>query len=101
MFEANSDVLLQYFRTGLAQLAMVCTKLHCYAEALQLLKKYHAIDEKEAEINYYLALLSFSRLHYPAAWDYLHQAENIVKEHHYLPQTLKELRRELLQKCPE
>ncbi len=97
------EVILRhpYFRTGLAQLAMVCTKLHCYAEALQLLKKYHAIDEKEAEINYYLALLSFSRLHYPAAWDYLHQAENIVKEHHYLPQTLKELRRELLQKCPE
>lgn len=89
------------FRNGIIQLAMTWIKLHRYGEALEVLKKYDAIQSDDPEVNYYLAVLYEMRSDYPNAWHHLRQAEKIVHSKNHYPKTLKEFRRELLEECPE
>ena len=84
------------FRAGILQLAMTWLKLHRSGEALCVLEDYFKLDEKDPEVQYYLAMLYHTRQNYPKAWSHLQKAERIVKQHNHSPKALKELRRELL-----
>ena len=90
-----------HFRAGLIQLAMIWVKLHHHEKALEIFKKYHRLNPSEPEVNYYLAILYFSRLNYTAAWYHLQKSEKFVNSKNYYPKILKELRAQLLIKCPE
>jgi tetratricopeptide (TPR) repeat protein len=101
--ETLEKIVAKYplFRAGLLQLALTWAQLHCTKEALENLKNLHAIDAKDPEVNYYLAILYAQRLNYPQAWNHLHQAEQLAFNRNYDCKQLKELRRSLLKECPE
>jgi len=89
------------FRSGLIQLGMTWIKLHRYTEALEVFKNYYTIDPHEPDVNYYLAILSLSRMDYSRAWLHLQETEKIVHTKNHYPKILKDLRSELLKKSPE
>lgn len=89
------------FRAGLLSLAMCWVELHRMGEALEILNSFQTLEANDPEVHYYLAILHAQRHNFPKAWQHLHQAETIVNSHQYEPKILKDLRRELLQHCPE
>ena len=91
----------QRFRSGIIQIALSWIKLDRYGEALDTLKNNYALYADDPEVNYYLAVLYGLRCDYPNAWQHLRQAEKIVQAKSHYPKALRELRRELLQECPE
>lgn len=101
--QALEETLERYphFRSGILSLAVTWLQLHRAGEALDTLKYLHILDQSDPEVHYYLSVLYAQRHDYSHAWHHLQAAEAIVKAHHYNPKALKELRRELLNYCPE
>jgi hypothetical protein len=66
-----------------------------------LFQGYKTLDPVDPEAQYYLTALDAERRHFPKAWDYLHKEEAILKAHSYGAKAFKELRRELIRRCPE
>lgn len=101
--EALEKTLEKYprFRAGILNLAMTWLQLHRLGEALEILNVFQAIESEDPEAHYYLSVLHAQRRDYPNAWHHLQKAEEIARSHDYDPKMLKELRRELLQSCPE
>ncbi len=89
------------YREGLFSLAATWLQLQRNKEALYILNDYHAIDQTNPTVEYYLAALYQERLDYNKAWEHLQLAEKITKEQNHFPKALKELRQELIQHCPE
>lgn len=89
------------FRSGLLNLAGTWIELHRLREALEVLKRYHALYAKDPEVNYYMAILYAERMDYNKAWEHLRHVEKIAQARQYQPKILKELRKELTLKCPE
>lgn len=89
------------FRTGIMTLAVTWLQLHRMGEAQALLKYLETIDVSDPEVHYYLSVLHAMRHDYPKAWHHLQQAETITAAAKHFPKALKELRRELLNCCPE
>ncbi len=89
------------FKDGLHQLAITWIQLGRSREAIQALLRYHALDKEDAVTNYYLAELFAERFDFKSCWHYLKQATAACQKENYLPQALKDLRRNLLQVCPE
>jgi Flp pilus assembly protein TadD len=101
--EALQKTLEKYprFRAGLLNLAITWLQLHRLGEALEVLNSFQAIEAGDPEAHYYLSVLHTQRRDFPNAWHHVQQAEKIAKARQYEPKMLKELRRELLQSCPE
>jgi len=89
------------FKSGILSLAGIWLQLHRTGEALEVLRSYIALDNGDPEAHYYMSVLSAQRLDYPKAWYHLQQAEAIAKSHQYKCKDLVDLRRELLNCCPE
>lgn len=89
------------FRAGLLQLAMTWLQLHRMGEALECLKMYQTLHDKDPEVNYYLAILYAQRLDYQQAWHHLRQSEQLVKARGYDCKQLQTFRRALAKECPE
>lgn len=89
------------FRAGLEQCAVGWLQLNRYKEALDYLKRFHAIDPGDPSVEYYLAVLHAERGDYKNAWEYLRNAEAITKSRSFSPKALRDLRKELSQICPE
>lgn len=79
------------FRAGLLQYASSYLQLGREKEALETLKKYYEIDPLNAEVNYYLAALSFERYDYNNAWKFFKNAKALVEKRDHNPQALKQL----------
>lgn len=90
-----------HFRAAHFALAICWLQLHRYGEALQTFERYHELDPSDAKAEYYLAALYAERYNYPKAWQHLRHAEALTAARNYSPKTLKELRRELSESCPE
>lgn len=101
--QALEETLKRYpcFRSGILSLAVTWLQLHRAGEALAILQRFVALDKSDPEVHYYLSILYAQRHDYPNAWHHLQQSEAILKAHQHYPQALKELRRELLNCCPE
>jgi tetratricopeptide (TPR) repeat protein len=97
------QVLNQYptFREGIIQLATTWLQLKRDKEALEVLKTYHQISDRDPTVEYYLAALHAERANYPAAWKHLRQAEKLTTLRNHTPQALKELEHELRKLSPE
>ncbi len=97
------EILKTYpeFREGIHQLAVSWIQLNRAKEAIAVLKQYDALDPDNPVTAYYLAVLHGERHDYKNCWRYLKQAEAITAERDFSPKALKELRRTLLQHCPE
>lgn len=89
------------FRSGILNLAVTWMQLHRVGEALDTLNRLQLLDNSDPEVHYHLSVLYAQRHDYSKAWHHLQEAEAIVKMHQYNPDGLKELRRELLNCCPE
>lgn len=89
------------FRAGIVTLAVTWLQLHRMGEALDLLSHLPALDGSDPEVHYYLAVLNAQRRDYPKAWFHLQQTEMLTAARQHYPKVLKELRRELLNLCPE
>lgn len=89
------------FRSGLQQLATTWLQLNRLKEALPLLLAYHELDPKDPTIEYYLAVVYGERQDYPNCWKHLKNAESITAQRDFMPNALKELRKELMLRCPE
>jgi predicted Zn-dependent protease len=100
---ALEEIVNRYprFRAGHLHLAVAWLQLHRAGEALTALQDYYALNSEDPEVNYYLSILHAQRLDYNQAWFFLHQAETITAARDHKPKVLKELRRALLQCCPE
>ncbi len=96
------EVVKKYplFRAGLLQLAGTYLQLGREKEAYPILEVYHAVDDTDPVVNYYLAVISFDRYDYTAAWKYLKRAEELVHSRDHNPRALKEFRKVLARKCP-
>lgn len=90
-----------HFRAAHFALAICWLQLHRYGEALQAFEHYHELDPNDAKAEYYLAALFAERYNYPKAWQHLRHAEALTSARNYAPKALKELRRELSERCPE
>ncbi|MFZ0566089.1 MAG: transglutaminase family protein [Chlamydiales bacterium] len=89
------------FREGLLQLAVSWIQLNRAKEAIEILKRYHALDATNPSVEYYLAVLHGERYDFKSCWHYLKHAESITQKHDFTPQALEELRRVLTLHCPE
>jgi predicted Zn-dependent protease len=96
VLEAHPD-----FREGLNQLAICRIQLNRAKEAIQLLKRYHDLDNQNPTVEYYLAVLHAERYDFKSAWQYLANAEKITVSKNYFPKVLKELKKELRSLCPQ
>ncbi len=101
--EELQNILEKYpnFKEGIHQLAVTWIQLNRAKEAIELLKRYDALDPHNPVTAYYLAVLHGERHDYKTCWHYLKRAESITAEHDFSPKALKELRRTLSLHCPE
>jgi tetratricopeptide (TPR) repeat protein len=101
--QALEEVLERYphFRSGILNLAVTWLQLHRTGEALDVLQRFQVLDQSDPEVHYYLSVLYAQRRDFLHAWYHLQQAEAITRAHNHFPKTLRELRRELLNYCPE
>lgn len=90
-----------HFRAGLMQLATSWMRLGRSQEALDALLQYHALDETDAIVEYYLATLSLQRFEPNTAWTFLHKARALTEARGHHPKALKQLQHKLRQACPE
>lgn|GEM_PF-114532 len=90
-----------YFRAGLVQLAITHLQLGRNSEAMAILEKYHKIDPNDANVEYYLAMISLNRQDIPKAWYYLKSTEKVLKPKNHYPNALKGLRQHLKTLSPE
>ncbi|MFN0064724.1 MAG: transglutaminase family protein [Chlamydiales bacterium] len=89
------------FRDGLQQMAISYLQLNRAKEAIQYLRRYHALDANDPAIEYYLSVVHGERHDYKSCWKYLHCAEEIVHARQFSPRALRELRKALVLHCPE
>jgi tetratricopeptide (TPR) repeat protein len=89
------------FRYGLHQLAVVWVQLNRGREAIDALKRYFEIDPNDPVTNYYLSVLHGERHDFKNCWRYLKCAEKSLDQDQFSPKPLRELRRTLMQLCPE
>lgn len=96
-------VLMRYprFRAGIFQLAITWLQLNRSGEALQNLQRYHDLDDRNPDVEYYLAILTAHRMDYLRAWDHLRQAKQLVNARDHHPKALQTLRRSLMLRCPK
>jgi regulator of sirC expression with transglutaminase-like and TPR domain len=80
------------FREGLLHLSITWLQLHRSEEAIGALQRYHALDDSNPIVEYYLSSLYFERWNYPLAWKHLKQAEKLLAQRDHYPEALKELR---------
>lgn len=97
------DILSRYpeFREGIEQCAVAYLQLNRYKEATELLRRYHAIDPGNPNVEYYLAMIYGERGDYKSAWQFLKNAEKITAARDFSPKALRDLRKELFKLCPE
>lgn len=97
------EILEKYpnFKEGIQQLAVTWIQLHRMKEAIEVLKRYDALNPENPVTAYYLAVLHGERHDFKACWRYLKQAESITARRDFSPKALKELRRTLVLHCPE
>lgn len=88
-----------HFRSGLEQLAVSYLQLHRPKEAISWLLKYHEVDQSNALIEYYLALLYAEREDFEQAWAFCKNAERNINNKS--PKALHELKEELACHLPE
>ncbi len=100
---ALEEVLHQHpkFREGLLSLAICWLQLHRSGEALEILQRYHELDNQNAEVEYYLTILNAERENLPQAWKHLHQTEKLLQQREYTSKTLVKLRKSLTSLCKE
>jgi tetratricopeptide (TPR) repeat protein len=89
------------FRAGLFSLAGAWLQLHRDKEALDILKRYHELDQSNPSVEYFLAIIYAERYDYDKAWEHLKWTEKIVQARQHDPQALSDLRKELAEKYPE
>jgi regulator of sirC expression with transglutaminase-like and TPR domain len=101
--KALEDILEKHprFREGIFQLAVTFLQLQQPREGYEALKRYHAIDETNPTVEYYLAALSSERYAYKEAWSYLENVERILKKHEHSSELLKRLHYELSLASPK
>ncbi|MCB1181520.1 MAG: hypothetical protein KDK55_05835 [Chlamydiia bacterium] len=89
-----------YFREGLIQLAVTHLQLNRTKEGLQTLKRYHAFDQTNPTVEYYLAALYAERKDYRSAWKHLDKAKAITQSRNHKSKTLNTLEKELERVSP-
>lgn len=89
------------FRAGLFSLAGTWLQLHRQGEALEVLERYHAIDDTDPSVEYYLAELYAERMNYRKAWIHLKRAEELVRNRDHNPLALGKFRQQLSRISPE
>lgn len=87
------------FRAGWLQLAMTWMELQREENAIDCLKKFHALDASDLTVEFLLAELSLSRQDPMQAWTYLKNAEMLGARRKKLPRSIKQLRTMLSAEC--
>lgn len=97
------QVLKKYpqFRGGLMHLAITYLQLGRTGEALEILEKYHKLDPRDANVEYYLTAINLERYDIPHAWQYFKQTESLVTSRDHHPKALKGLKQHLRTFSPE
>jgi tetratricopeptide (TPR) repeat protein len=90
-----------FFRAGYFALATTWLQLNREGEALNILKKFHKIDNKDPTAEYYLSVLYAQRLDYNKAWEHLKQVEALTAARQHYPKVLRDLRQALERQSPE
>lgn len=90
-----------HFREGWHQLAVSWIQLNRKKEAIESLKKFHALDSGDPTVEYFLSALYGERHDFKSSWKHLKNAELITQKRDFSPKPLRELRRELIHHCPE
>lgn len=90
-----------FFKEGLEHLAVTWIQLNRAKEAIQILEKYHTLDDQNPVIEYYLAVLHGERQNYAASWEHLKQAEKLTNLLKFSPKALRELRHALTEESPD
>ena len=88
-------------RDGLHQLAITWIQLNHAREAIEALTRCYHLDPSNAVTTYYLAVLHGQRQDFNKCWLFLQQSEALCTQEGFYPKALKELRRSLIQLCPE
>ena len=101
--KALETILEKYpkFRAGLFSLAGTWLQLHREGEALEVLNRYHKLDQKNPSVEYFLAVIHAERYDFNQAWKHFRTVEKIVNTRQHHPQALDDLRRELASRYPE
>lgn len=89
------------FKAGLLHLSSLWMELYRLGEALHVLEKYHNMYPNDPSAEFYLAAIYAERMDYNKAWMHFRIAERLVKAKDHNPKELKELRKELVKRCPE
>ncbi len=100
--EAIQKVLKSYpkFREGIFHLGVTWLQLGRNKEALECLKRYHALDPNNPTVEYYLSTLSLQRWAFHDALNHLNFCKAILEKHNHRPRVLTALEKDLRQSAP-
>jgi regulator of sirC expression with transglutaminase-like and TPR domain len=79
-------------RAALFSLAICWLQIQRPAKAIEVLEQYHALDDKNITVEFYLAELYFSRFCAPQAIKHLEKAYAIALQKNHIPLPLKKLK---------
>lgn len=89
------------FRDGIFQLAITYLQLSRTREALEVLERYHALDQRNPTAEYYLTMLYLHRDHLPNAWKHFKLSEALIRPHVENSHILRGLKNQLRLLSPE
>ncbi len=89
------------FRDGIFQLAITWLQLSRTREALEVLERYHAIDQNNPTVEYYLTMLYLHRNNLPKAWEHFKRSQEIITPHVKDSHILRGLKNQLQLLSPE
>jgi tetratricopeptide (TPR) repeat protein len=99
---AIKKVLKAYpkFREGIFHLAVTWLQLGRNKEAIECLKRYHALDPTYPKVEYYLSALLMSRWSFKEAIHHLEVCKLLLEKHNYKPKLIQGLEKELSRNAP-
>ena len=88
------------FREGVFHLAVTWLQLGRNKEAIEALKRYHALDPTNPTVEYYLSALSLQRWSYADSIKHLNFCKLIMKKHDHNPKLILSLEKDLRRSVP-
>lgn len=88
------------FRDGHFHLAITYLQLGRYKEGIEVLDRFHKIDQNNPTVEFYLAQLYLQRLNYQKAWEHFDCLGKILEHKDHSPKVVKNLKKALDFYCP-
>lgn len=89
------------FRAGHFHLGITLLQLHRMGEAIMVLNNYSKLEQNDPSAEFLMAELSAARSNYPAAWQHLLRAKELLTDRTELPEAIRHFEQALSTHSPQ